>query len=77
MARNQGGGGLSDQPFAFRATKDGKVFITWRGLPALTLQGKKAETFLARISDLNEERQQLVMAKATGNFKRGNESKFK
>jgi len=39
----------------------------------MTLKGKKAMSFLERVSKLNDTEQQLVMAKITGNFKRGNE----
>ena len=37
------------------------------------LKGAKALSFLQRVAGLDDAGQQLVMAKATGNFKRGNE----
>ena len=37
------------------------------------LTGKLAENFLAVSSDCSGQELQLLMAKATGNFKRGNE----
>ncbi|MBA2597330.1 MAG: hypothetical protein H0T18_05025, partial [Chloroflexia bacterium] len=38
-----------------------------------TLAGKDAVRFLARVDGAGAEQAQLAMAKATGNFKRGNE----
>ncbi len=63
-------GGLEDSPFSFRENKDGKVFISWRGSPVMTLKGSKAAAFLRRISGLGELRQQKIMARINGNFKR-------
>jgi hypothetical protein len=37
------------------------------------LKGKQAEKFIRQISGLEGKDAQLVMAKITGNFKRGNE----
>jgi hypothetical protein len=66
-------GRLAEEPFSFRTTKDGVVFISWRGTVVTTLRGKRATTFLARLDGLGEEAAQLAMAKATGHFKHGNE----
>ena len=65
--------GLEDSPFSYRATGDGKVFISWRGQQVMILKGDKAATFLARIEGLDDAGQQMAMVKITGNFKRGNE----
>ena len=59
--------------FSYRATKSGAVLISWRGKRVTTLSGKQADRFLAQIAGLDDRAAQLVMAKATGNFKRGNE----
>lgn len=64
---------LSDYPFAFQATKNGKVFITWYDKQTKILTGKTAEKFLTEIAVLDEDEAQLLMARLTGNFKRGNE----
>lgn len=68
-------GMLDDQPFSYRASKDGKVFLAWRGKQVMILKGKQAHDFLARVLDLDEPAAQLLMARLTGNFKRGNERK--
>jgi len=60
--------------FSYRTSKDGTVFIAWLGRQVVVLKGAAADKFLARIALAgDEEEAQLVMAKATGNFKRGNE----
>ena len=66
-------GVLDDDVFEYRALKDGKVFIYWRGRHVTTLAGSAARKFLSRIDGLDGKAAQLIMAKATGNFKRGNE----
>lgn len=65
-------GVLADEIFSYRASKE-KVFITWHGKPVMTLKGKEAARFLSKIDGLEGQAAQLVMAKITGNFKRGNE----
>ena len=70
-------GVLDEEVFTYRATKDGKVFISCEGRQVTTLSGKKAADFIAKISNAEDKEAQLLMAKATGNFKRGNEKIFK
>ena len=66
-------GGLENLPYSFRKSREGKVFISWGGKQVMILTGKKAESFLTRITGLAGLEEQLVMARITGNFKRGNE----
>ena len=49
------------------------MFISWRGRVVTRLAGSAAAAFLARIDRAGEEGGQHVMARATGNFKHGNE----
>jgi hypothetical protein len=49
------------------------VRIAYRGKVVTTLAGKEAARFLSRVAGADAAQAQLVMAKATGNFKRGNE----
>ena len=58
---------------AYRIAKDRKVFISWHGKHISTLGGRKAEEFIAAISTAGAKDAQLIMAKATGHFKHGNE----
>lgn len=64
---------LGSEPFSYRTTRQGNVFISYRGREVTTLAGAAARQFLARIEGADPQQTQLAMAKATGNFKRGNE----
>jgi hypothetical protein len=59
--------------FEYRTTKDGRVLIANQGRTVTTLKGGQARNFLERVVDADEDKVQLALAKATGNFKRGNE----
>jgi hypothetical protein len=61
--------------FSYRTRKDGTVAIFWNNRPATVLTGKLAERFLDAAPDASHEERQLLMARVTGNFKRGNERK--
>jgi hypothetical protein len=63
----------SDLGFTFRATKNGEVFLHHRGKLATTLRGEAAAEFLADIDGADADEQQQIMARATGNYRRGNE----
>jgi hypothetical protein len=64
---------LEHQPFSYRLSKDSKVFIDYEGKHVFSLSGSKAQKFIAELEVMGETEVQLVMAKLTGNFKRGNE----
>ncbi len=64
---------LEAEIFSYRVAKDKKVFIFWNGKQVKILKGKESERFLAKIADADKLESQLIMAKITGNFKRGNE----
>ena len=66
---------LRERPFTYSARKDGTVAIRWKGRPAAVLAGKLAENFLAAAAEAGEDDLQLLMSKASGTFKRGNERK--
>ena len=66
---------LNEQPFSFRQRADGSVAIFWKGRRVQVLTGKLAENFLAVSSDCTGQELQLLLAKASGNFKRGNEKR--
>jgi hypothetical protein len=59
--------------FSYRPRKDGSVAIFWRNRPARVLTGMLAARFLEAAPTASEDERQLLMARATGNFKRGNE----
>ena len=59
--------------FSWEQTKDGRVRISLRGRVVTTLAGADARRFAARAEGADEDAQQHLMARATGNIKRGNE----
>ena len=73
MSSEESRSGLEDRPFSYRVTRDGKVFVSWRGRTVTTLAGDRARTFLRKVEGVDSEQQQRAMARVTGNFKRGNE----
>ena len=56
--------------FTYRRNGDGSVTIRHGGRPAATLRGTRAEEFLSEEASGDE---QLIMARWTGNYRRGNE----
>lgn len=56
--------------FAFTARKNGQVVITHHGREAAVLRGAAASRFLDAVRRRDP---QEVMARATGNYRRGNE----
>lgn len=68
---------LEDSPFDFRRYKNGNVSVFWNNKEVTILKGANAQKFLADIETADEFEKQLLMAKITGNFKRGNEREGK
>ncbi|EOO19928.1 MULTISPECIES: hypothetical protein [Bacillus cereus group] len=65
---------LDDMMFHYRVTKNNIVLIEYYVKRIMILKGNDAEKFLNKINRAsNEKEKQLIMAKITGNFKRGNE----
>lgn len=67
-------GKLEDAPFSCQQTKDGRVLLYWQGRIIRTLSGKEAQKFSTALDRCDSGHcEQLLMAKATGHFKHGNE----
>jgi hypothetical protein len=67
---------MGKEQFSFRITKNGRVFVYWhgpRGKREIVLSGTLAARLTNALPTMNPEEQQLALARATGNFKRGNE----
>lgn len=65
-------GVLADEPFDVQVTRD-KVFVRFRGRLVRTLTGADAEEICAATAAGDTAQVQLLVARKTGNFKRGNE----
>ncbi len=59
--------------FSYRTTKDGQVFLYQDGRQVTVLRGRTARKFVTDIERAAPERAEKLMARVTGNFKRGNE----
>jgi hypothetical protein len=59
--------------FAYRITKDGRVRISHDGRHVVTVAGPAARALIPALQGADPEAEQLLLARATGNFKRGNE----
>lgn len=70
-------GRLDAEPFAYTATKDGQVRISYDGRMVTTVAGDQGLRLARRLERAQADGQpaqvQLLLAKATGNFKHGNE----
>ncbi len=66
-------GTFDEDVFTYTEVKDGRVLIYWYGKHVTTLKGDRAQKFLKQVVGLDARAVQLVLAKVTGNFKRGNE----
>ena len=61
--------------FAYVERKSGDVEVRHFGKLAAVLRGREAERFRTRVSRATELERQHLMARVTGNYKRGNERK--
>lgn len=66
-------GKLADEPFTYRATKDGKVLVSWGGRVVTTVAGAAAARLITQLAGADDAATQLLLAKVTGHFKRGTE----
>jgi hypothetical protein len=64
---------LAGEPFSFQTRADGSIVIRYHAAPVTILRGTAAARFVVRVSDVDAPTAQQLMARATGNFKRGNE----
>ncbi len=63
----------ADLGFTYLVTKSGIVFIRHHGRLASELRNADAKAFLKKIAGLDAAGEQQLMARITGNYKRGNE----
>lgn len=66
-------GKLAEQPFSYRVTRDGKVIMSWGGRVVKTMAGQAAERLAAQLATADDAQAQLLLARATGQFKHGTE----
>ena len=59
--------------FDYEEVRGGEVVISHHGRRATVLRGSAANRFLADVEDGDEAHGQELMARVTGNYRRGNE----
>ncbi len=64
---------LKAEPFTYRQDKCGTLTVFHQGRLARVFRGREAEKLLKAVQSGDPLAAQLALAKATGNFKRGNE----
>ncbi|MDQ1144067.1 hypothetical protein QE429_000894 [Bacillus sp. SORGH_AS 510] len=66
---------LMEEPFSYKITKKGTVIIYFENKQIKIIKDKEAERLITKINEAegNITEVQLLLAKITGNFKRGNE----
>lgn len=69
--------GLVEDPFDWRMTKDGRVLVSRGGRQVSVVAGDRAQRLIANIDAAiardDDEAVQHLLARITGNYKRGNE----
>jgi hypothetical protein len=65
-------GKLEAEPFTVKLSRD-KVFVEFRGRVVRTLVGRDADELRRAVESGDDAAIQLLAARKTGNFKRGNE----
>ena len=63
----------NDLGFVWHTAKNGELEIRHRGKYATKFSGAKAQRYSAQLEQSTFEEQQQLMARLTGNYKRGNE----
>jgi hypothetical protein len=64
---------FDEDVFTYRVTKDGRVLISRQGRIVTTIAGSDAARLIARLDGADRREVQHLLARATGNFRRGNE----
>jgi hypothetical protein len=68
--------GLDNDPFTWQVTKDGRVLIARDGRRVAIVSGVAADRLRPRLES-SPERAQQALARATGNYRRGNERRHR
>ncbi|WP_208543127.1 hypothetical protein [Nocardioides euryhalodurans] len=71
--RPTGDDALAADPFDWQVTKGGTVLVSRGGRAVVTVGGRAGERLAAQLAGCDDARAQQLLARATGNYKRGNE----
>ncbi len=65
--------GLVDPPFEYQLTRDGGVRIRRGGRVVAVVAGERARRLSSRLRSADDDEVQQLLARATGNYRRGTE----
>ena len=63
------------EPFTWRVTSDSKVLVSRGGTQVVVVAGARGAKLAAQLENAEDEQAQQLLARATGNYKRGNEKR--
>jgi hypothetical protein len=61
------------EPFEWRVTADSRVLVSRGSKQVVVVAGARGAKLCAQLDTADEEQAQQLLARATGNYKRGNE----
>ena len=61
------------EPFDWRVTADSRVLVSRGGKQVVVVAGESGAKLATQLETADDERTQQLLARATGNYKRGNE----
>jgi len=61
------------EPFEWQVTADSRVLVSRGGRQVVVVAGARGSKLAAQLDTADDERAQQLLARATGNYKRGNE----
>ena len=64
---------LIADPFDYRVTKQGALIVSRGGRPVMTVGGHVAARLVATLQRADDSQVQHLLARASGNYRRGNE----
>lgn len=64
---------MGNERFEYRTTKSGVVRVFWEGRAVSEIGGARGQRLAAALAEGDPDEIQGLLARATGNFKRGNE----
>ena len=64
---------FAESPFAYRVTKDGRVLIERKGRTVIVVASRSATLLISKLTGSDPAAVQQLLARATGNYRRGNE----
>lgn len=67
--------GLADDPFDYQVTKSGQVRVSRGGREVVVVGGRHAERLATQLASADDTQTQHLLARATGNYRRGNEKR--